>query len=139
VTIQQHATAVLGLLQADTGPPALVTFDGFVPAATEPPYVVVYFSLLSPESDWDTSNLSFDSRREDCWIYCHSVGGNGAAARSVSSRVRAALLDAQPNVVGRSSWPIRHVENRPAERDESTGRLVIDQVDVYRLSSVPLS
>jgi hypothetical protein len=116
MTIQQHASAVLALLQADAGPPALVVFDGFVPAATEPPYVVVYFSLLSPENDFASSNLSFDSRREDCWIYCHSVGANAAAARCRGSpRTRGpARRDSHPS-------PVRVGVSDPARREPASG------------------
>jgi hypothetical protein len=141
MTIQQHAYAVLGLLAADVGPPPLAVYDGFVPNLTEPPYVVVYFSLISPEaeSDTQTSNLLAESKRVDFWIYANCVGSNGIAARAVSGRVRSALLDVTPAVTGRFCWPIRHVENQPAVRDETTGRLVMNQVDVYRLSSIPNS
>lgn len=136
---QAHANAVLALLDADNGPPVLVFFDGFVPANTPPPYTVVYFAFEAPESSLDTqsSSLLMGSNRLDCFIYAHSVGSNGIAARAVAARVRAALLDVTPAIAGRAVFPIRHVENQPAQRDETTGLLVVDQVDVYRLSSVP--
>lgn len=139
MTVQQHAAAVLGLLQADTGPPQLVVLDGFVPTGTNPPYVVVYFSVISPEAAVapESSNLDYDSRQVDCWIYCHSIGANGVASRAVAGRVATALLDRTPTITGRFCWPIRHIENQPASRDESTGTLIVDQVDVYRLSTIP--
>lgn len=139
MTYQQHASAVLSLLDADNVTPALVVYDGFVPAGMKPPYVLVYFSTLSPASDIDpeSSDLTNASRRVDCFAYCHSVGGNGVAARAVAGRVQAALLDVVAVIAGRACWPILHIENQPAIRDESTGVLVMDQVDVYRLSSVP--
>jgi hypothetical protein len=139
MTFQAHAAAVLALLNADVGPPALVVRDGVVPTAAAPPYVVVYFSVESPaaEIDMQSSNLEYASRRVDCYAYCHSVGGNAVAARAVAARVRTALLDAVPVIAGRSVFPIRHTENQPPVRDETTGVLVMDQVDVYRLSSVP--
>lgn len=139
MTYAAHAQAILALLDADNDPPPLVFFDGYVPDKTAPPYVVVYFAIDSPAAEMDlgVSDLTAASRRVDCHVYCHSVGSTGSAARSVASRVRAALLDATPTVSGRTCFPIRHVENQPAVRDESTGVLVMDQVDVYRLSSVP--
>lgn len=139
MSVQAHANAVLALLDADNGPPPLVFFDGFVPAGTNPPYVVVYFSFVSPEplQDTQTSTLTAVSARIDCFAYCHSVGANGIAARAVSARVRAALLDVTPTVTGRSAFPIRHVDNQPAQRDETTGVLLVDLVDIYRLSTVP--
>lgn len=139
MTFLAHAQAVLNLLDADNGPPPLVFFDSFVPVNTNPPYVVVYFAYTSPEAglDTQTSTLEGSSLRVDCFAYCHCVGSNAAASRSVAARVRTALLDVAPTVTGRATFPIRHVENQPASRDESTGSLVIDQVDVYRLSSVP--
>jgi hypothetical protein len=142
VTYQDHAAAVLALLAADAGPPALVVYDGVVPAvpaAPKPPYVVVYFAFDLPEAAQDpqTSSLVMTSNRVDCSIYCHCVGANGAASRSVAARVRVALLDVIPAVAGRAAFPIRHTENQPATRDETTGVLVMDQVDTYRLSTVP--
>lgn len=136
---QSHANAMLALLDSDDAPPALVFYDGYVPPKTAPPYVVVYFSFEAPEPAFDSqaSDLVGKSNRIDCFAYCHSVGSNGIAARAVAARVRAVLLDVAPAIAGRVTFPIRHVENQPASRDESTGALVMDQVDVYRLSSVP--
>lgn len=141
MSLQQHAAAVLALLQADTGPPQLVVYDGYVPDASLPPYVVVYFTGLSVEAaqDPDSSDMTALSRRNDIWVYAHCVGANGQATRSVAARVANALLDVAPTVTGRTCFPIRHVENQPAARDETTGKLVMDQVDVYRLSSIPNS
>jgi hypothetical protein len=139
MTYQDHAAAVLALLAADTGLPSLVYFDGFVPPATSPPYVVVYFAFDQPEpaQDSQSSSLVMTSARVDCSVYCHSVGANGIAARAVAARVSAALLDITPAVTGRACFPLRHVDTQPMARDESTGVLVMDQVDVYRLSTVP--
>jgi hypothetical protein len=139
MTFQAHAAAVLGLLDADNVSPALVVYDSFVPTGAALPYVVVYFSFESPpaETDSQSSDLVGSSSRVDCWAYCHCVGANGLAARAVAARTRVALLDVTPTVTGRTCFPIRHIENQPAVRDETTGALVMDQVDVYRLSSVP--
>lgn len=139
MTFQLHAQTVLDLLDADNASPALVVKDGFVEPGINPPYVLVYFGAVSPEAydELSASDLDYTSRRVDCFAYCHSVGGNQAAARAVAARVRVALLDVAPTIAGRTAFPIRHVDNQPPVRDETTGKLVIDQVDVYRLSSVP--
>ena len=139
MTYQDHANAVLGLLAAAPGGPPLVVLDGYVPTGTTAPYVVVYFAFdaPAPETDPGSSDGLQRSNRLDAWAYCHCVGATEMAARAVAARVRSALLDVSPAVTSRSVWPIRHVENQPATRDESTGPLVVDLVDVYRLSSVP--
>jgi hypothetical protein len=139
MTIQQDASAFLTLLDSDNASPPLAVYDGFVPTGVRPPYVVAYFSAEHPDASIDSqsSDLANGSYREDTYAYCHCVGSNAIAARAVASRVQAALLDVLPVISGRSCWPIRHTENQPATRDESTGVLVMDQVDVYRLSSVP--
>lgn len=135
--IQEHAAVVLALLRA--APPTsrpLAVHDGSVPSGAAPPYVVVYVADDDPELA-DSRPLTGASQRYVLWAYCHCVGADQAAARAVSNRVRAALLDAAPAVAGRVCQPIRRVEGQPTQRDESTGVLVQDKVDVYRLESVP--
>lgn len=137
----EHEAAVLALLTAAPGSPALVVYDGFVPADVPEgaAYAVVYFVTGAPpaEQDPQASNLTGDSLRRDCSVYVHSVGATQSAARKVDGRVRGALLDVTPAVSGRAAWPIRNTENQPAQRDESTGHPVFDIVSVYRLSSMP--
>lgn len=142
MSIQAHAQAVLGLLDADDTPPALVVYDGVVPSGVDPrtsPYVVVYFATVTPGAAEapDKVDLTGDSEVMQVDAYCHSVGGSGAAARIVATRVRAALLNARPEIAGRVCFPIRHVDNQPPRRDEDTGSLVVHTVDVYRLLTVP--
>lgn len=131
--IQAHADAILGLLRAD---PDLTVHDGHVPDGSEPPYVLVYVADADPEQS-ESASLTTESERHVTWAYCHCVGANQIAARAVAQRVRAALLDVTPTIPGRSCWPIRREEGQPAQRDESTGQVVVDLVDVYRLESVP--
>ena len=140
-TISDHAAAVLGLLDADNASPALVVLDGAVTGTQPLPYVLVYLMLQTPDglAAPDKVNLNFDSDVVDLWVYCHCVGGNAAAARSVSARVRTALLNVTPTITNRVCFPIRFREGDPPQRDESTGPLVMDQVDVYGLVSVPAS
>lgn len=145
MTVQAHAQAVLDLLDADNAPPPLVVFDGAVPKdpatgkSRTPPYVLVYFTVSTPSGEMpaDSTSLDMDSDRVVLRAYCHNVGGSAQAARIVAGRTRGALLNMTPAISGRTCWPIRHDEGQPAQRDESTGVLVLDQVDVYRLESVP--
>lgn len=134
--IQDHADALLALLRADVGPPPLAVHDGRVPNAGVPPYVLVYFADTDPE-EADSRPLTGRSERYVVRAYCHCVGGDQVAARAVAARVRAALLDAVPTVAGRRCHPIRREDGQPTTRDETTGTLVMDKIDVYRLESVP--
>ncbi|WP_422744349.1 tail completion protein gp17 [Micromonospora sp. WMMD754] len=135
MTVRAHADAVLALLAAAPGNPLRV-LDGAVPKETAPPYVLVYFGDEDPELP-DSRALEGSSERFVLRAWVHCVGGNAAAARALGERVRAALLDVVPSIAGRSCWPIRREEGSPPQRDESTGTLVMDRVDVYRLESVP--
>lgn len=136
MTDNAHAAAFLALLNAVDDVPPLVVYDGAVPQLTTPPYVVVYFADGDPIESTST-HLTHEVRRHVTDAYCHSVGSNGTAARMVADRVRGALLGVIPPLAGRACFPIRRTDGQPAERDETTGRLVMDKVDVYRLSSIP--
>lgn len=135
--IQAHADAILALLRAAPGSPALVVHDGIVPAGqTTPPYVLVYLHAGYPP-DSGVRSLTMATAELALTITLHCVGGNAVAARAVANRARTALLDVVPTVTGRVCWPVRHLESQPPRRDESTGTAVMDQVDVYQLRSVP--
>ncbi|HEY9414670.1 MAG TPA: hypothetical protein VIQ30_07930, partial [Pseudonocardia sp.] len=124
-----------GLLAAAPGTP-LKVLDGAVPSGTVPPYVLLYFGDEDPELP-DSRPLEGGSERFVLRVWAHCVGGNAAAARTLGERVRAALLDVVPVISGRACFPIRREEGSPPQRDESTGTLVMDRVDIYRLESVP--
>jgi hypothetical protein len=133
--IDEHAAAVLALLDADNAAPALVVYDGRVPsgiAVPSNPYVLAYFSSAWPDLTFTSITLTFQVR-----ITLHCVGGNAQAARMVSDRGRAALLDVRPTIANRSCYPIRWDLSLPPQRDETTGSMVMDQVDEYVLSSIP--
>jgi hypothetical protein len=133
--IDEHASVVLALLDADNTPPALNVHDGKVPDGTDPrasPYVLVYFDSNDPDSDFNAAPYTFTLTAT-----CHCVGGNAQAARMVADRVRTALVGVTPTVAGRSCFPISREPGTPPLRDESTGSLVMDQVDVYTLSTIP--
>lgn len=133
--IDEHAAAILALLDADNSPPALLVFDGFVPTGTDPqttPYVIVYFEASFPDLTFAGASYTFEMR-----AVCHSVAGGGQQVRMVADRVTAALRDVTPTVAGRKCWPIRWEEGSPPLRHEKSGSLVMNQVDVYVLRSVP--
>jgi hypothetical protein len=138
-SIQDHATAVLALLDGDDLPgDPLVVYDGKV-TGTADHYVLVYFLVQTPDglAAPDKVSLDFASDVLDVWVYCHCVGPTPVAARAVQGRVRAALLNVTPTITGRTCFPIRWREGQPGQRDEETGPLVVDQVDVYGLTSLP--
>lgn len=132
--IDEHAAAVLALLNAVTSP-ALTVYDGKVPSGIDPaatPYVLLYFEPGRLDVTFEGFTPDFLLRAR-----CHCVGGNAKAARMVADRVATALLDVTPTVAGRSCDRIRWEESLPPQRDESTGQTVMDQVDVYAFMSVP--
>lgn len=133
---QALVNAGLALLRADTGPPALVVYDGVAPKGALPPYVLVYSYLNRPDVDVD---LTF-SGGSNVWVVrwiCHCVGSgaDASAARAVAQRVRVALLDQQPVIAGLNCGLIRAEESNPPQRDESTGTLYMDAISVYRLKA----
>lgn len=132
-----HAAAILAALRAtpltvyplENGQPG----TEMVPAKAGPPYVVAWIQvryILGPTID-------LRSTRAVTTVTLHSVGLTDTAARVVAGVARDALLDLVPTITGRRCWPIRHDDGQPPRPDESTGRLVVDQVDVYRLESLP--
>jgi hypothetical protein len=123
--------AGLALLAADTD---LVTYDGAVPNPTPaPPYCVVYSTISRPSDDPDNSA----DGRTRVWVarwIIHCVGANAASARAVAQRVRTQLLDARPVIAGLECGLIRmEGDAQPPRRDETTGALVMDVVQTYRL------
>lgn len=145
MTIQAHADAILALLRADalltvypveSGQPG--SADGVVPDGAQPPYVAVHLYVERPLGDGSTGEgLDGATARAVVRAYCHCVGANEIAARAVAQRVAAVLLDVRPAVTGRVVWPIRYDSGQPARSEESTGTLVSELTDVYRLESVP--
>lgn len=127
---QALANVGLDLLRADA---QLTVFAGSVSSPTPaPPYVVVYFTVGRPSDDPDNSADGLSRVWVARWI-CHCVGGNDTAARAVAQRVRTALLDVRPTVAGLSCGLIRWEESQDPQRDETTGSLVMDAVEIYSL------
>jgi hypothetical protein len=134
--IQDHANAFLALLTADG---QLTHYDGAVPADPAGQYALVYFYIETPDGlvAPDKVPLTLNSDVINARVYVHCVGGNAIAARAIAGRVRALVLNVTLTISGRACFPIRWVEGQPPRRDESTGPLVMDQVDVYGWTSVP--
>lgn len=127
-----HADAGLGLLIADAG---LTVFDGKVPDPTpDPPYVIVYVIVEWPRDGIGTALTSTQVTVTTSY-YCHCIAETAAGSRAVAMRVRAALLNARPVISGRNCGPIKQIEAAPPQRDETTGRLVMDSVGVYEFTS----
>lgn len=141
--VQDLADAFLALLAtAPGGPPALTVYDGFVPVDPEAAYALVYFYIETPDGLQapDAVNITGDSEVIDAWAYVHCVGAEpqaARAARAIAGRVRKAVLNQTLTVTGRSCFPIRWREGQPPQRDEQTGVVVFDQVDVYAFRSLP--
>lgn len=137
--IQDHANAFLALLRAD---PQLVVYpeeepdpdsQDVVPADAQPPYCAVHIHMQRVIGD----TLDMRSSRAVMRAYVHCVGGNDIAARAVAQRVAALVLDVRPVIVGRNTFPIRHDQSVPPRQNKTTGVLIVDQTEVYRLESVP--
>lgn len=129
-----HAVVFLSLLRAVPGLRVFPDANGATPTATTAlPYVVAWISVrydLGP-------TIEGRSSRGVATATVHSVGANDTAARVTAGKVRTALLDVVPEMAGRKPYPIRHDDSPPARPDESTGRRVFDQIDLYRLESLP--
>jgi hypothetical protein len=128
---QALANAGMALLNADPIAPALVVFDGYVAPGTPPPYIVVYTSVDRPSEDEDNAG----DGRSRVWLarwILHCVGANAVAARAIAQRARTQLLDVRPVITGLSCGLIRHEQSDPPQRDESTGVLVMDALEIFR-------
>jgi hypothetical protein len=137
--IQAHADAVLALLRAVpdlTVYPAEEPEPGteLVPAGATPPYVAV---RLRHGRGLDPS-LAMVSTRFVLRIHCHCVGANDIAARAVAQLVSGALLDVEPVIAGRRSYPVRWEDGAPEPiNDERLSGRVVTLTDLYRLETLP--
>jgi hypothetical protein len=128
-----HAQVGIGLMAADT---VLTVVDDTAVGASlpAPPYVRVYVHIERPADHAANAARGLSSTFVVRW-YCHSVGVNDTSARAVAMRVRAALLDVRPTIAGRNCGLIRLESSLPPRRDESTGPMVIDTVQVFVLTT----
>lgn len=127
--ISEHADAFLALLTAD---PNLTVFDGNVPDNTDPGYVVVWISVDNEES----VSLADEQGKPNIRVTTHSVADTGTGARIIADRVRSAVHNKRLTIAGRNCWKVRHDYGIPPQPDQSTGRAVIDAVDVWTFASV---
>jgi hypothetical protein len=136
--LDEHAAAVLAILNAVDDDPPLAVLDGLnTDTATRksvpPPYVLVYFDRLGRDVSFAGRTHGFAMS-----ITCHQVGGSPRAARMVADRVDEALLDVTPTVAGRKCQKIRWDSDGGTVRDETVpGKPVLDQITTYVLRSVP--
>jgi hypothetical protein len=129
--IAEHSAPILAAL---TSPPTgMRMFDGPVTANTTPPYFVVYISVVTPEA----VGLEASADLVETTARVHSVGASATATRIVADWVYAALAGVRPVVAGRDCQRIRLIDGRPLDVNEETGQRVLNQVDVYRYTSVP--
>jgi hypothetical protein len=129
--INEHAAALIALL---TGA-GLTVHDGAVPAGVDvdaEPYLKPYFDSADPESTKEAAPYRFEMT-----MTLHCVAGNAGAARILAGLARTALVQVVPTVAGRTCFPITREAGSPARQDETTGRLVMDQIDLYILRSLP--
>lgn len=133
---EDHRSALMALLNGGAKPAAIAIYNEKVPTAAVPPYVRVYFSANRPPGA-EGNALDGTSKTLTFRAICHCVGGNDTAALTVAQWVETALLDIRPTVTGRSSGLIRQDAALDPAPDESTGTLVVDAVQTYRLTTEP--
>jgi hypothetical protein len=130
---EQHAQVGLQALAAN--PNIAQVFDGVVPSPTpDPPYVMVYSKVAWPRDGLGTS-LTAQQVTVTTTYTCHCVGLTTPAARAVQQQVRISLLNFRPTIAGRNCSPIKQDDVLEPDRDESTGRLVMDAVSVFSFTS----
>ncbi len=137
MSLDPHVTPVIALLEArpylGAGANSAPVFLEKVPDGTEPPYVKVYVHIRYQGGE----DLPNTSKRAVCRFITHSVGSTVESSLIVAGNVREAWMDVKPLVLGRICWPIRDEQSIPPDSDESTGVLVMDTINVWRLESVP--
>jgi hypothetical protein len=132
---ETHAQVGLAALAANPDLTSARVFDGKVPDPTPtPPYVLVYTRVAWPRDGVGTA-LSAQQVTITTTYTCHCVGLNAAAARAVQMQVRTSLLNLKPVIAGRICSPIKQDDATDPDRDESTGKLVMDAVSVFSYSS----
>lgn len=130
---ETHAQQGLAALIANAN--ILGVYDGVVPSPTpNPPWVMVYTKVAWPRDGLGTA-LSAQQVTITTTYTCHCVGLSPAAARAVQMQVRSSLLNFRPVISGRNCSPIKQDEQLEPDRDESTGRLVVDAISTYSYTS----
>jgi len=134
---EQHAQVGLALLIANPALGAAKVFDGAVPNQVPPapplplPYVIVY-TVVSWTRDGIGTALNGTQVTVTTTWNCHCVGETAASARAMAMLVRSSLLNVRPVIAGRNCGPIKLTDDPQApQRDETTGRLVMDESATY--------
>lgn len=119
-----HRLAAKALLDAN---PNLTPRDGPAPKGTAPPYVVFY--VYVPAEARNTINGPTDETTVT--IITHSTAASALGVDIVSRNVRSALLDQTPVVDGYVCSRVEHSSGSPADWDDSTGVVVMAQIDQW--------
>jgi hypothetical protein len=129
-----HIDAGLNLLRADAGLVVYPNVKGFVPPKLNPPYVRVDTFIERPPADPGNSQSGLSTTWTVRW-YCRAVASNEYGLAALAMRLRAALLDARPTILGRNCGPIRDDGSFPGNRDDATGPLVMSALHIYRMKT----
>jgi hypothetical protein len=129
---ETHAQQGLAALIAN--PNLTQVFDGKVPDGTLSPYVLAYTRVEWPRDGIGTSQAGIQNTIHTTYTL-HCVGESAAAARAVQMQARSSLLNFRPTITGRNCSPIKQVDAMDPDRDESTGRLVMDAVSIFDFTS----
>lgn len=129
--IEDHVTAVLGLLRAESALAELV-FEGDVEGDPDM-YVNVYHDTGFYGSH-DAQGIQSDV---DITFTIHSIGLDRWQATWASGRVTARLLDVVPVVAGRRCWRIRHAGSAPVSKDNDVTPPKFFAADRFVLRSTP--
>lgn len=137
MTSADAAAAFLALLTADTNltvydskVPTDLTTTGKLPAR---PYVVMYAAVGRST----VFNLAGQSGALEASIQTTVVADSAESCRIAGRRVKAAVLDVVPVIVGRVSYPIRHEDSQPPRADQDVQPPVMYSVDRWYTNSVP--
>lgn len=106
------------------------------PTSPQYPYVVVWASL--PRR---SSNRAADVRvQETLWWQTTTVGLTAEQCRAAGMRVIDALSDWTPEVEGRVSHKVEHLDSQPVATDKSLpDRVLLYATDQWRVRSSPVS
>lgn len=130
---EAHAQVAFGLLAANGN--LLHVFDGVVADLTEPPYVLIYSRVAWPRDGIGTALTGTQVTITTTWT-CHCVGLTPALARAVQMQVRSSLLNVRPVITGRNCSPIKQVDAMDPDRDNTTGRVVMDAISIFDFVSI---
>lgn len=127
MTAQAHAAAVKALLSTVRLHEGERPDDAALPCAL----------LLMGTGTGLRTTLAAISDRREFPFQLTSVGLDVDGVRSVAERVRTAVVDRRPVVVGRTTWPVVHDGSEPIRLDRDVTPHVFYAVDLYRFASVP--